>query len=302
MAHIMGPMVRYRVERAARGYYQGMMNHSAHQWREGLGQWADRAGRVVARRQRARLRELRDKIYGGSPPNNRFRMPRNKSFSVGRKGRFRHTPFHARKCVELKYFDTNVEMDTTNTPTDYAADDDNSICLLNTSTGIAGGTTDYGAASSGIQIGSGVNQRVGARLYIWSILVKINMFSANTGNRDARVVLIYDKESNGTRPTWADVFEQAADQRLAVRNLENSKRFMLLFDRHMTLSYTGNLTKDITIYKKFKQPLRVDYDHEATGTTSGDSTQIKKGNLWLFFNPSSTACGNKVVARVRYTD
>jgi hypothetical protein len=194
---------------------------------------------------------------------------------------------HIKNCVEFKSNDGNVNQQI--------------------------GTTSGEAVSviSGIAEGTGHDERVGTRAFVSSIDVKLWLTSDTSTPDDhcdfARVMLVQDKQANGaTSLTIGDLLDTASayDKTTAFRNLENTQRFKVLYDKRFKLSsYTtaGPNCQSVNIHKKFPGGLRVTYD---TSDTAG--TSIKSNDVWLVFVANhATEANNPYVAgtyRVRYTD
>lgn len=97
---------------------------------------------------------------------------------------------------------------------------------------------------NGIQAGSGFSQRVGRKIRMKSLKVQfnINPFPSRTQVGDlGRVLIVYDRQTNGALPALADVLQDtntaaANTTNVAVGpNLSNRERFTVLRDYSFTL-------------------------------------------------------------------
>ncbi|AUM61657.1 capsid [uncultured virus] len=168
-------------------------------------------------------------------------------------------------------------------------------------------------AASGVQLingigrGDDINQRNGREIVMKSIEVKFTLqVTPGTGTAQVhRVVLVYDRQTNGTALTWADVYG-AGPTILSVRNLENRKRFKVLMDRTFNMGAAvvqtvggHNFITD-SFYRKMNHP--VTFNAGNAGTVA----DITTGSLYLMFigsNAAGATAGSIVAqARVRYED
>lgn len=185
---------------------------------------------------------------------------------------------------------------------------------------------------AGIAQGNGYENRVGSKTYIHSLDIKATLggdTASLIAERDcdiARIVLFVDRQANGTTPTWADLMDTRTTSinnlTDAFRNLENTSRFQVLFDKRYMLA-SGIFLADtpdqagqwkspgcklVHIHKEFRQPLVVTYDDKeaAPAGQDGSSPHIRTNNIWII----AVADGNNsadnpkfgFTCRLRYTD
>lgn len=94
---------------------------------------------------------------------------------------------------------------------------------------------------NGVIEGSGFNQRTGRKISMmshqidgWIIATSVN--PGNVSAQFARVALVYDRQSNGTTPSWQDVFQDqdyaagVSSNVLSHVNMNNRERFVILRD------------------------------------------------------------------------
>jgi len=91
------------------------------------------------------------------------------------------------------------------------------------------------ALISQVAAGDDNTQRNGRKINLLSSNLKFHLnISDGTAASPAgqRVVLVYDRQPNGTDPTWLDVFEtQSSD---AMRKMTNMPRFAVFYDNFMS--------------------------------------------------------------------
>jgi len=245
-------------------------------------------------------------------------MPKRGRFSRGPVGLARMTQPTVMKFVapEKKYFDvliaaSNLVQDT---ETRCAAD-----C------GFSSGLTPIsGSASAGIAQGAGAQNRIGAKIGITGFTSRIQLSSFSQANEDVddvikqsqvRVMLVLDKQSNGDLAATSAILDDTLSQALAHRNLANTARFRVLYDKVHTLTpetvatTTGasplfgvsTVFKHFTINKSFKKPILRQYS-TVSSTTSGSPDLVLKNQLIMVFvnmNPAlktsavNLACNNR---------
>lgn len=137
--------------------------------------------------------------------------------------------------------------------------------------------------------GDGESERIGRTYTIDSLFIhglfrvaSIESAVAPISDARARIVVYWDKQTNSATATAADIMDLGgADDILAFRNLQNSKRFTLLLDKTVCFRF-GNQTNEgainlfasgkrlipFTLYKKFPRGLQVNTDAAAANVTS----------------------------------
>lgn len=213
-------------------------------------------------------------------------LSRPTSIQMPKRARYNSTRFHAMNCVEFKSH--------------------------NFSEGAAGPSTSAYIVSllEGISLGSGEHQRVGNRIFLKSLdlALKIQIAAGTEEANYVRAVVVMDKQSNGTTPSWTDVFDDSTP--LSFRNLHNTNRFVILKDWRFPLQHTGGaytgttdkLTGGMRImgcHKELKGT-KVQYTDLASG---GENTSVADNNIWLMvLTDNTTADSLAVTSRIRYTD
>lgn len=160
---------------------------------------------------------------------------------------------------------------------------------------------------NGIGRGDDINQRNGREIVMKSVEVNFTLqVTPATGTAQVhRVVIVYDRQTNGTALTAADVYG-AGPTILSVRNLENRKRFKVLMDRTYNLGAAvvqtvgaHNFIRD-SFYRKLNHP--VTFNSGNAGTVA----DITTGSMYVVYigsNAAGPTAGSIVVqARIRYED
>lgn len=154
---------------------------------------------------------------------------------------------------------------------------------------------------NGIPPGTEINQRVGREVTMRSIQFQYVLRPLAGGvDQTARVLLVYDRQTNATALTADQVLHTVTT--VAPRNLENKKRFKILYDRTHVLSppAVANTAVSRRFYRRLSHP--VTFNSLGMGTI-GD---IITGSLYAIFigteDPGTTAATVTFSSRVRYTD
>lgn len=166
---------------------------------------------------------------------------------------------------------------------------------------------DFGSSFVGsCDRGTDPDQRVGRKIAVKSIQVRVTCtpgYTAALIASDVRVIIFYDKQSNGADPVATDVL--VADGINSMRNLSNENRFVILHDQiHRFENHDGtHVSNDmIVIYRKFTKPLIVEYK-----SNLGDIRDVATGNINIMAyadcDTSATVNTHLVgYSRIRYTD
>lgn len=157
--------------------------------------------------------------------------------------------------------------------------------------------------------GTGEEQRIGRKITVKKISMRLKIELPTTSNPNSssditRIVIVQDRQCNGTALTWTDVFEDA--NVFSFMNLSNKNRFRILFDKaYATNSSAGSFdgTNDqfgsFYISDQWHKKLNIPIEYSGTGSAIAD---ITSNNIALI------ACSENAVARfegnirVRYTD
>lgn len=166
----------------------------------------------------------------------------------------------------------------------------------------AADTTGGVVLLSGIARGDDINQRAGREVTLRSIECRfLGRVTAGTGiDQQHRLLIVYDRQSNGAAPSVADVLVPA--NVLSPRNLENRRRFKVLYDRYFQLSASGESGSE----KVFKFYRRLRHPMVFNAGNAGTVSDITSGALYAVILGSQAAgatAGNiNGRVRVRYED
>ncbi len=166
-------------------------------------------------------------------------------------------------------------------------------------------------------IGTSESERDGRVFTLMSVHVRMTITGDTLESQAApivplnyRVCLVWDTQTNGAAVTGTSVMDAGATNDLdAFRNLQNSKRFIILGDTgHMTLQRPNTNEGAINLFatapdivhvsfnKSFKMGIKV----RAIGTTA-DVASISDNSFSLIGIASSTACSYTFETRCRFT-
>lgn len=178
---------------------------------------------------------------------------------------------------ELKALDTDISalgLDTTGTP-----------LLIN-----------------GVAQGNDLNNRIGRKFQIKSILIRGNIRAGSTAvsGRSWRFLVIYDKQCNGTALTTAQVL--SANNMGGLQNLDNRERFVILADKMKWVGAPNadNTEVNLKLYLKCNLPVT----NSGTGATVAS---IATGSIYVL-GCSDVVAGTaapapqNLTARIRYKD
>ncbi len=162
--------------------------------------------------------------------------------------------------------------------------------------------------------GNGESDRVGRKITVrhilWRYVIKKNaeVNVANpVGNDTIRVILYWDKQTNGATATVTGILE--SDDFQSFRNLSNTGRFQILHDRTWSVNlqagagdgaaandWTGE-TKSHIMSKQCVIP--IEYDNSAT---TGVITTMRSNNLGVLLLSETGAALFNSKMRIRYSD
>ncbi len=159
--------------------------------------------------------------------------------------------------------------------------------------------------------GNGESDRIGRKITVQAIMWRYSMqlpvqAAGANSSEDLRVILYQDKQTNGTAATITGILESADYQ--SFRNLSNQGRFLILHDRTYSLNsmsgggdgttnFTGEVTKNVTFFKKVNIP--IEYDNSAT---LGVITSMRSNNIGVLTISRSGFPVFDSKMRIRYTD
>lgn len=157
---------------------------------------------------------------------------------------------------------------------------------------------------NGTTQGDNINQREGRQIYVQSIQSNFRAewnSGAVTSPGTYRVILFYDKQSNGAAPAVSDLLDTSTALSCdALRNLNNRKRFKILLDRRYALTPTGASNSAIVDSFYLKKFITTQYNAGTAGTVA----DISSNALYLLACSDEAVNGpnNSGVIRVRFTE
>lgn len=172
---------------------------------------------------------------------------------------------------------------------------------------VAGGSMQL---LNGIAQGSDYNQRIGRRINIRSILIRMFISNGSTpASQPVRIILFHDAQTNGVDPTANDLLGSASaggSSTTAVNNLSNRDRFRIMMDKIILLQTNGGTTSgtaDRKYLMKYKK-CNLLTTYGGTGATVG---AIISGAIYLlavsqFTLPSTNAPTIITETRIRFLD
>lgn len=155
-----------------------------------------------------------------------------------------------------------------------------------------------------IAAGASVSDRVGRKITMKDILIKINttIIGAAIGNQVFRAFVVYDAQTNATTPTLTDILQSAATGATAVispMNLANRDRFRILAEKTIVLS--ANTETERAIIKFYRKNMKLDTIYNSALSAVG---AISSGSLYLVVHAlqNDPASIFDFDCRVRYID
>lgn len=176
--------------------------------------------------------------------------------------------------------------------------------LKNVDTTVAQVADTTGAVTliNGIARGDDINERVGRQVILKYIQANIvNYVTPTTGiDQSHRMLIVLDRQANGAAPAITDVLVSAST--VAMPNLDNRKRFRILFDSIKNMNASGE-PGSMIVQRVFK---RVNIPVQFNSGDAGTVADIQTGALYLItlgsIAPGGTAGNFSGRIRVRYTD
>jgi len=167
------------------------------------------------------------------------------------------------------------------------------------STQVIASTASTVTLLNGIARGDEINERIGREVTLRSIQIS-GTAAATATEQNHRVLIVYDRQTNAAALTAAQVL--SAVTCYAPRNLENRKRFKILFDR--TWHINGLAEPDSQHIFKFYR--RLAHPMTFNAGDAGTVADITTGSLYMVSigteAPGATAGSVVFSSRLRYTD
>lgn len=163
-------------------------------------------------------------------------------------------------------------------------------------------TTGVVTLVNGLTKGTDESNRIGRKVQIRSIQVDGNAAIKSAGlTQIDRVMLVKDRQPNGALPTVGDIVTGGGA--LSVRNLDNRKRFKILWDHQFELAKYGTGQGETNRVKKyFKKKFETVFNSGDTGTIGDINTNALYFVVVGTGAPGTTAASSYYNVRVRFTD
>lgn len=143
--------------------------------------------------------------------------------------------------------------------------------------------------------GAGPTARIGRRVTMKSLQIR---FTAVAGNQAMRLMVCYDKQTNGALPAITDVVTSSGDFN-AVQNLGNNQRFVVLCDQ-IFISISNVQAIADTIYRK------INLDSEYFATATSTIADMSTGSVFIMVAslqpPAIGVTQCSFTSRIRFTD
>jgi len=187
-------------------------------------------------------------------------------------------------------------------------------------------TTAYAIESTGTQLqllngcipGSQNYNRIGRKIFMRSLQIRgaVNLTDTTAGlNVVFRMVIVYDKQSNGSAPTWANIFTSqniagtTASDVYAMVNLDNRDRFVILRDKLFvpgaidnTATQTYAMGPGVIVMNEYI-PIKLETIYNAgTAGTIGDITSGSLYCFWISNANNNAGVTASVAFRMRFED
>lgn len=158
---------------------------------------------------------------------------------------------------------------------------------------------------NGLAPGTGASQRIGKKIVNKSIQYRLSLDAGSAGatifRGFVRMLIVYDKQSNATAPTVAQILEQVAGS--SHMNMDNRDRFTVLSDKQFALDQSGGHQSGQTkMYKKLSLPTIFN------AGTAGTVADITSGSIYLLYiseNSAGSATNTPLgtfTSRIRFDD
>lgn len=172
------------------------------------------------------------------------------------------------------------------------------------------GSGEPGAAFAGITElncipqGASVANRIGNKVMMKSVAFKTNLVaSATTLVCGVRLMLVYDRQTNGAFPAIGDILQNqpaAATTAFSDINIANKNRFLIIRDQYFDFDVSQAQKRTVNLYCKGRWETEF-------GANAGNITDIKMGALYLVcYATSSAGVGTLTLgdahSRIRYYD
>lgn len=159
---------------------------------------------------------------------------------------------------------------------------------------------------NGLVPGTGASQRIGKKAVMKTLQFRGDIGAGTTPMGGVpfqglvRLLWVYDKQSNATAPTVAQILEQATGK--SFMNMDNRDRFVVLLDKQYAIDQSGgNESCQVKVYKK------INLTTVFNAGTAGTVADITSGSIYLLAISDAPFASDTVPAigfysRIRYDD
>lgn len=164
-----------------------------------------------------------------------------------------------------------------------------------------GATTGQLTLLNGCIQGSAATNRIGRRIRMVSVYLRgrILMAGTSTGSSPIRIIIFYDRQTNGAAPTATDLL--TSDAISSFNNLNNNRRFQVVAD--ITRSCIGTAGPQALYFSNFK---KIDLSTEFNTGNAGTVADITTGSLYAlcYASPGIGVASliTNLNVRVRFSD
>lgn len=251
----------------------------------------------------------------------RKKMRRAGGFRAGAGRKLRYARFSRRSYAaapalmpESKYVDSayGLYYSTSNAVTFGAG----SLSTVLDGNGPATTVADQNAGGTGIigiSGGSGFNQRIGRKIFLKYMSVRIRVFPSLANftpyTQDFRIMLFYDRQPNLALPAATDIMN--VNPGLTCQTFQedrNRDRFVRLWDHSDTITTQNGAGVNDTSIRLINKVIKIRGVQVYNDSANGGVANIQTGSLvWLFLGSSGAAGGTTtpyfdMVTRLRYSD
>lgn len=190
-----------------------------------------------------------------------------------------------------------------NTYTRLSTQEQKDITLTNPAISLpaAGSATATLKLLNGVAQGTTAITRLGRKIVMKSLYINGVVYVAptSTGATPVRVLVVYDKQSNGTAPVATDVVQE--DAITSPMNLGNSSRFEVICDHWIPCVGTaGPQAQPFRIYKKLNH--KVEFNAGSAGTIADIQTGSVYVLVWTTNAIGTAALLTFNDTRIRFVD
>lgn len=168
--------------------------------------------------------------------------------------------------------------------------------------GAAANTTGNIVLINGCVRGDDIEERDGRQINLRSVELrgKTSVTEETGVAQRHRILLVLDKNPHGTNPSIDDILK--TNSTLALRNLDNRKRFKIIMDK----TYALNASGEVGSGRLFKKYIKMTYNTQYNGGTAGTIADIESGALFIVLMGNKvagiTAGDTSMECRVRFTE